>query len=115
MTNEEKMNKRDELNTIRETAHKLGADSYLGPWLDSVADELEALILADIQPHLTLADAIADAREVTDKAEREAALTVDAATRHAARIEQMAEQRWEKMSATLYDAAKRTLKALNER
>lgn len=107
------MNKRDELNTIRETAHKLGADSYLGPWLDSVAAELEALILADMQPHLTLADAIADAREVTDKADREAALTLEAARREAARIEELATQQWEKMSNALYDAARGTLRMLN--
>jgi hypothetical protein len=107
------MTKQEELNTLRATAHTLGADSYLGPWLDSVADELEALILADLQPRLTLADAMADAREVTDRADREATETIQAAQREAARIEERATQQWEKMSNALYDAARGTLRMLS--
>jgi chorismate mutase len=108
------MTKQEELNTLRATAHTLGADSYLGPWLDSVADELEALILADLQPRLTLADAIAKAREVTDEAEREAATRIETATRHAALLEAKAEKRWEKISTVLYDAARLAIRELNE-
>ena len=109
------MTKQEELNAIREVAHKLGADSYLGPWLDSIADELEALILADFQPTLTLADAAYTAEEITQRAEREATLTMEAARREAARVEELAEKRWERMSAVLYDAARLTIRELNER
>lgn len=109
------MMKYQELNILREMACKLGADSYLGPWLDSVANELQALILADIQPHVTLADAIANAREITDKAEHEAKLTIEAAKREATRIEERANKQWDELSTVLYEAARQTINKLNER
>ncbi len=66
------MTKQDELDILQETIVKLGDYSYLGPWLAQIRDELAALIAADMQPHITLADAIHAGKEITFRAEQDA-------------------------------------------
>jgi hypothetical protein len=52
------MTKSQEIEILREAASKLGADSYLGPWLLQLLPELEAHMRADVRPMITVADAI---------------------------------------------------------
>lgn len=52
------MNKQAELTIIDKAIKSLGRDSYLGPWLSSVRDEVERDITSDFLPAITLADAV---------------------------------------------------------
>lgn len=44
------MTKADELFILQTAIDKLGPDSYLGPWLQQVRDEVEAMVKADLFP-----------------------------------------------------------------
>jgi hypothetical protein len=44
------MTKSQELSILDEAISKLGTDSYLGPWLRSVRDEVEGMVKSDIFP-----------------------------------------------------------------
>jgi len=49
------MCKSQEIETLREVAAKLGPDSYCGPWLSSVADEVKDEIRSDFFPSPSIA------------------------------------------------------------
>lgn len=49
------MNKSQELVILRYAIHKLGPDSYCGPWLASVADEVEQQVRGDFFPTPSIA------------------------------------------------------------
>jgi hypothetical protein len=61
------MNKQQELATLDAAIKKLGADSYLGPWLSRVRHEVESAIRSDFFPALTLADAIKAGKAKADE------------------------------------------------
>ena len=48
------MNKSDEINLLRETARKLGRDSYTGEALAALLPSIEADILNDVCPEIDL-------------------------------------------------------------
>jgi cell division septum initiation protein DivIVA len=45
------MTKNDEIETLRKTAEKLGANSYCGPWLESQIPFIEHDMRCDIMPN----------------------------------------------------------------
>lgn len=47
------MNKQDEIETLRKTAEKLGANSYCGPWLLDQIPQIEQDIRSDYFPQIT--------------------------------------------------------------
>jgi hypothetical protein len=74
------MNKAQELAVITAAAAKLGEDSYLGPWLVGIADELERDLRSDIVPNISLRDAARQAESIVAAAvEKAAQITLDAA------------------------------------
>lgn len=50
------MNKQDELETLRKTAEKLGANSYCGPWLLDQIPQIEQDLRSDFFPQITWAE-----------------------------------------------------------
>lgn len=77
------MTKDQELAILRKAIQDLRVDSYLGPWLNSITDELERDLRSDFIPVLTLsearrradnvlADAHAKAEQIRQEAQREA-------------------------------------------
>jgi hypothetical protein len=64
--------KDQELKTLKETAAKLGPNSYLGPWLDSVAFELESAIRSDLVPEISLKDTREQCERLVMDANRQA-------------------------------------------
>lgn len=67
------MNKQQEIETLRKTAEKLGADSYCGPWLLDQLPQIEMDIRSDYFPQITWAESrriqeqhIADAKAQAD-------------------------------------------------
>jgi|SRR5215831_7212963 len=63
------MTKRQELELLADTIARFGPDSYIGPWLAEYRIELEAGIVADLEPRAPLPEA----------ARREAAAILEAA------------------------------------
>lgn len=58
------MTKQQEIEIINEAIAKLGADSYLGPWLVQIRHELDAYMRSDIFPMITLAEARAQCEDI---------------------------------------------------
>ena len=50
------MTKQDELETLRKTAEKLGANSYCGPWLLDQIPQIEQDLRSDFFPQITWAE-----------------------------------------------------------
>lgn len=50
------MNKQQEILILKATAAKLGKDSYLGPWIESIVAEVESMIKSDIFPDVNLSE-----------------------------------------------------------
>jgi cell division septum initiation protein DivIVA len=73
------MNKKQELAVITAAAAELGEDSYLGPWLTQVADELERDLRSDIVPSISLRDAARQAESIVAAAKQQAAYILAAA------------------------------------
>lgn len=99
------MTKQAELDILRATVAKLGADSYCGPWLASVLPEIEQDIVSDIDPFPMLpsqalrrgaeirAGAVAEAAEMVESARVQAKKGLDAAYQEAQRVrERMASE-----------------------
>jgi hypothetical protein len=80
------MTKQQEIEILRATAAKLGADSYLGPWLSFVIPIVERDIRSD-NPPVTLtpkehaAQIIAEAEDVLRRAKSDAEITRQQAVR----------------------------------
>jgi len=91
------MTKQDEINILEDAINKLGEYSYLGPWLSQVKDEVAALIAADMQPHLTIADAIYASKEITFKAEQDAERLRQAIESERLRLEKHKQEYLEKL------------------
>ena len=66
------MNKQEELAILQKAASDLGRDSYLGPWLASIIDELGRDLESDFVPVITLAEARQRAEYVAAKSRNEA-------------------------------------------
>ena len=77
------MNKAQELAVITAAAAELGEDSYLGPWLVQIADELERDLRSDILPTISLKDAERQAAGIVAAAKQQAAATIADAQKEA--------------------------------
>jgi hypothetical protein len=106
--------KDQELATLKETAVKLGSNSYLGPWLDSIAFELEAMMRADSFPCISLAEAKEDALRIIKDGEKQADQIKVASLQRAADRETLTERERER-ARTLIREAQNALLAIEER
>jgi len=77
------MTKLQELAVIAKAAAELGSDSYLGPWLTQIADELERDLRSDIVPAISLRDAARQAESIVAVAKQQAAQITLAASKAA--------------------------------
>lgn len=69
------MTKTQEMDALRDLAARLGPDSYLGPWLESILPAVESSIRSDvipfaIDPAQARADALAILKEAKEEAEK---------------------------------------------
>lgn len=62
------MTKRQELDILDETIAKLGPDSYLGPWLASVASEVERSVRSDYFPTVSVKETQLSCAKMKDEA-----------------------------------------------
>lgn len=92
------MTKTEELAAFHTFRHSLPANSYLRPWLDSIADEIESALRSDFFPCASLRAAQQQAATLTKAASEEAAAIIQTAKDRAATI---AEDAREKIAATL--------------
>ena len=87
------MTKQDELHVLNKAIAELGPDSYLGPWLLEVQNEVGQLIQSDFPVEISViaaskeaarlvADATEQAKQLRENAEREATRRIE--KRHAA-------------------------------
>ncbi len=106
--------KDQELATLRETAAKLGPNSYLGPWMESVAFELEAMMRADSFPCVNLTESAEQADKILARAERKAEQIIANAKRDAEDREAAAESRIDRARMLIRDASQNLL-AIEER
>jgi hypothetical protein len=106
--------KDQELKTIKETAAKLGPNSYLGPWLDSVAFELEAMMRADSFPCVSLDESRHFAEKIVTEAERKAETIIANAKREANDRERLIDDQRERARALII-GAQQSLLAIEER
>lgn len=85
------MNKATELEILRDAVRRLGTDSYCGPWLDSVLQEVERDMRCDFIPAATMGDTAKQCAELVKVAEERAAELQAHAKRHADRTIKEAE------------------------
>jgi hypothetical protein len=102
------MNKREEIEFLRDMVKKLGTDSYTGPWLSGQLQAIECAILDDVCPSCFALDinAVKHHSEGLIKAANDQAQTVTAAAY--ALMEKAKEA--EKMS---YDRARRFINVVD--
>ena len=86
------MTKRQEIEILEKAIAKLGPDSYLGPWLTQVKDEVESIIRSDFFPDITLNAAVDNGNNLIARARAEATDIVAAAKLKAAQIENDADK-----------------------
>jgi hypothetical protein len=106
--------KDQELKTLKETAAKLGPNSYLGSWLDSVAFELEAMMRADSFPCVSLDESRHFAEKIVTEAERKAETIIANAKREANDLERLIDDQRERARALII-GAQQSLLAIEER
>jgi hypothetical protein len=106
--------KDQELATLRETAAKLGPNSYLGPWMESVAFELEAMMRADSFPCVSLTESAEQADKILARAERKAEQIIANAKRDAEDRERLVDDQRERARALII-GAQQSLLAIEER
>src|ERR1043166_933705 len=82
--------KQQEIEILEAAIQQLGPDSYLGPWLQSVAGEVERLVRCDIFPELSLKAAQEDAAVIKRNAQGEAENIIKKADDNALRIKRQA-------------------------
>ena len=91
------MTKQDEIETLRKTAEKLGANSYCGPWLLDQIPQIEQDIRSDYFPQITwtesrriqdqhIANAKSQAEFMLKQAKEKAERMVQDAEKHSAQI-----------------------------
>lgn len=106
------MNKQDELETLRKTAEKLGANSYCGPWLLDQIPQIEQDIRSDFFPQITwaesrriqdqhLANAKTQAEFLLKQAKEKAERMVQDAEKHSMQIRALLRRDIEKVIASL--------------
>lgn len=88
------MTKQQEIDALRTFIKSLPADTYIGPWLSSVLPEVQSLMQSDFPINCSMreaqlaadtirADAIAEAKRITDQANTESKLIRSTAEKRA--------------------------------
>ena len=87
------MKKSQEIEILRDTIARLGADSYCGPWLSGQLGAIESAINADYPPEayaLSPADAFWESQKILAEAKKEAGEIRIRAERDASRERELA-------------------------
>jgi hypothetical protein len=95
------MTKHDEIQALMELAHKLGSDSYCGPWLESQIPFIEHDMRGDILPTSSWSKTRRLHDGMLDTAKQQADYLLKAATEKADKIVRDAETRAENTRRTL--------------
>ena len=106
------MTKHDEIQALMELAHKLGANSYCGPWLDSQIPVIEHDMRCDIMPNASWSETRRLHDGMLDTAREQAEYLLKSATEKADKIVRDAETRAENTRRTLARDIQRALDAL---
>lgn len=61
------MTKQQELSHLRSLIKSLGPDTYLGPWLQQVVNEVEQMVKSDIFPNINISDTDAQLKKKRDE------------------------------------------------
>jgi len=107
------MNKENELARIAKAAADLGEDSYLGPWLREIADELERDLRSDILPTISLKDAERQAAGIVAAAKQQAAYILAAAQKESEAQAAKVQQARAEAAAYLYHVSRDTERLAN--
>ena len=95
------MTKHDEIQALLELAHKLGANSYCGPWLESQIHFIEHDMRCDILPTSSWSETRRLHDGMLDTAKQQADYLLKAATEKADKIVREAEKQAENTRRTL--------------
>ena len=95
------MTKQQEIEEIKVLAEKLGEHSYLGPWLNSVAAEVESMIRSDTFPNILPSDSAKQAEASTSVAKKMAADMITLARQESEKIVCKAEDETFRMKSRL--------------
>lgn len=107
------MTKDQELAILRKAIQDLRVDSYLGPWLNSVTDELERDLRSDFIPVLTLSEARRRADNVLADAHYKAEKVLAEAQREADKLKQESIDNARRIRAALRHDLQQALNNLN--
>lgn len=80
------MTKTQELSILDQAISKLGTESYLGPWLRQVRDEVEGMVKADLFPDIRLTETAKQCAAMKVQAEVYAKTVGDGARKAAEKI-----------------------------
>ena len=111
-TERKHMTKHDEIQALMELAHKLGANSYCGPWLESQIPSIEHDMRCDIIPTSSWSETRRLHDGMLDTAKQQAEYLLKAATEKADKIVRDAETRAENTRRTLARDIQKALDAL---
>ena len=106
------MTKHDEIQALMELAHKLGANSYCGPWLESQIPFIEHDMRCDILPTNTWSETRRLHDGMLDTAKQQADYLLKAATEKADKIMRDAETRADNTRRTLARDIQKALEAI---
>ena len=95
------MTKQDEIETLRKTAEKLGANSYCGPWLLDQIPQIEQDIRSDFFPQTTWAESRRIQEQHLANAKTQAEFLLKQAKEKADRMIQDAEKHSAQVRASL--------------
>ena len=80
------MTKQQEIDTLNAAIKKLGNDSYLGPWLNQVKFEVEAMVRSDFFPALSLSDSAKQCAEIIQDAKQQSDKIIQSAVEKASSV-----------------------------
>lgn len=107
------MTKQQELDILSEAINKLGADSYLGPWLSNVRAEVASLIRNDHFPALSIAETVHAAHSAACALRREAQVQAEHIRNEAAKLKSETIAECNAIRERLADAIHQAEKAIN--
>ena len=102
----------DEIQALMELAHKLGSNSYCGPWLDSQIPFIEHDMRCDIMPTNTWSETRRLHDGMLNTAKQQSEYLLKAATEKADKIVRDAETRAENTRKTLARDIQKALDAI---
>lgn len=106
------MTKNDEIETLRKTAEKLGANSYCGPWLLDQLPQIEQDIRSDYFPQITWAESRRIQEQHIANAKAQAEFLLKQAKEKADRMIQDAEKHSAQVRASLIRDIEKAIAAL---